>query len=352
MAKTCTFEATWREPQSNLPPQDLLFGRTEKLKEIRQRIDKIAASDLPVLIRGESGTGKEIFAKLIHSYSLCSSGPFVKVHCPAIPGTLLESELFGYEAGSFTGAWRTKPGRVEVADGGSLFLDEIGDLDPSLQVKLLHVLQDRQIVRIGGQEARSVDVRVICATHCPLEEEMEKGRFRSDLFFRINVVSVHLPSLRERKEDIPDLAAYFLKFYEAKYNRRAAPMSDTCLLRLQEYDWPGNIRELENVINSYVVLGPEENLLAELDSRQMQDSRSAPEPEGTLSLRRIARQAARDAERRAILRILDANRGNRKKAARALNISYRALLYRIKEVGIPSKRMLRSEVGTVFGQAN
>jgi two-component system response regulator AtoC len=330
----------------------LLFGRTDKLREIRERIDKVAGSDLPVLIRGESGTGKEIFAKLIHSYSLCSAGPFVKVHCPAIPGTLLESELFGYEAGSFTGAWRTKPGRVEVANGGSLFLDEIGDLDPSLQVKLLHVLQDRQIVRIGGQEARSVDVRIICATHCQLEEEMEKGRFRSDLFFRINVVSVQLPPLRERKEDIPDLAAYFLKFYEAKYNRRAAPMSDICLLRLQEYDWPGNIRELENVMNSYVVLGPEENLLAELDARQAQDSRNAPELEGSVSLRKIARQAAREAERRAILRILDANRGNRKKAARDLNISYRALLYRIKEVGIPSKRALRSEMGAVFGQTN
>jgi two-component system response regulator AtoC len=148
------------------------------------------------------------------------------------------------------------------------------------------------------------------------------------------------------------LAAYFLKFYEAKYNRRAAPMSDICLLRLQEYDWPGNIRELENVMNSYVVLGPEENLLAELDARQAQDSRNAPELEGSVSLRKIARQAAREAERRAILRILDANRGNRKKAARDLNISYRALLYRIKEVGIPSKRALRSEMGAVFGQTN
>jgi two-component system response regulator AtoC len=181
---------------------------------------------------------------------------------------------------------------------------------------------------------------------------MEKGRFRSDLFFRINVVSVHLPPLRERREDIPDLAAYFLKFYEAKYNRLAPPMSDTCLLRLQEYDWPGNIRELENVMNSYVVLGPEENLLGELDAKRTLEFRSEPELEGPLSLRKIARQAARDAERRAILRILDANRGNRKKAARALNISYRALLYRIKEVGIPSKRTLRSEMGVVFGQTN
>ena len=351
MAKTCSFDATWKEPSGTLPPMDLLFGRTEKLREIRGRIDKVAGSDLPILVRGESGTGKEIFAKFIHQCSLRSSGPFIKVHCPAIPGTLLESELFGYEAGSFTGAWRSKPGRVEVAHGGSLFLDEIGDLDPSLQVKLLHVLQDRQVARIGGQEAKSVDVRVICATHCPLEEEIEKGRFRSDLFFRINVVTVHLPPLRERKEDIPELANYFLRFYEAKYRREAPPMSDACILRLQEYDWPGNIRELENVMNSYVVLGPEENLMAELDAKQTMDSRNGAEIEGVISLRKIARQAAREAERRTILRILEANRGNRRKAAQALNMSYRALLYRIKEVGIPPKRA-QGKIDAVFVQAN
>jgi two-component system, NtrC family, response regulator AtoC len=347
MAKTCSFDAAWKEPCGTLPPAHLLFGRTEKLKEIRGKIEKVAGSDLPILIRGESGTGKEVFAKLIHGSSLRSSGPFIKVHCPAIPGTLLESELFGYEAGSFTGAWRSKPGRVESADGGSLFLDEIGDLDSSLQVKLLHVLQDRQVARIGGQEAKSVDVRVICATHCPLEEEIEKGRFRSDLFFRINVVTLHLPPLRERREDIPELAAYFLKHFETKYNRQAPAMSEACILRLQEYDWPGNIRELENVMNSYVVLGPEENLLAELDAKRMMESASGLETGGSISLRKIARQAAREAERRTILRILEANRGNRRKAAQALNMSYRALLYRIKEVGIPPKRS-QGKIDAVF----
>jgi two-component system, NtrC family, response regulator AtoC len=347
MGKTFSFDATWKEPTGTLPPADLLFGRSEKLKEIRGRIEKVAGSDLPILIRGESGTGKEIFAKYIHACSLRSSGPFIKVHCPAIPGTLLESELFGYEAGSFTGAWRSKPGRVEVAHGGSLFLDEIGDLDSSLQVKLLHVLQDRQVARIGGQEAKTVDVRVICATHCALEEEIEKGRFRSDLFFRINVVTLHLPPLRERRDDIPQLAAYFLGLYEAKYNRQAPPMSDACVLRLQEYDWPGNIRELENVMNSYVVLGPEENLMAELEAKQTMDISGAKEGAGTISLRKIARQAAREAERRTILRILEANRGNRRKAAQALNMSYRALLYRIKEVGIPPKRA-QGKVDAVF----
>ena len=347
MAKTCSFDATWKEASGALPPADLLFGRTEKLKEIRAKIDKVAGSDLPILVRGESGTGKEIFAKLIHASSLRSSGPFIKVHCPAIPGTLLESELFGYEAGSFTGAWRSKPGRVEVAHGGSLFLDEIGDLDSSLQVKLLHVLQDRQVARIGGQEAKAVDVRVICATHCALEEEIEKGRFRSDLFFRINVVTLHLPPLRERREDIPELAAYFLRFYETKYNRQAPPMSDACILRLQEYDWPGNIRELENVMNSYVVLGPEDNLIAELEAKRTIESLGTPETAGAISLRKIARQAAREAERRTILRILEANRGNRRKAAQALNMSYRALLYRIKEVGIPPKRA-QGKIDAVF----
>jgi two-component system response regulator AtoC len=332
--------------------EDLIFGHTERMNEIRGKIGRVADSNVPVLIRGESGTGKEIIAKLIHARSFCRSGPLVKVHCPAIPGTLLESELFGYEEGSFTGASRTKPGRVEVAHGGTFFLDEIGELDSGLQVKLLHLLQDGQVIRIGGQEAKSVDVRVICATHCPLEEEIEKGHFRNDLFFRINVVALHLPPLRERKEDIPELAAYFLRLYEARYNRKAPPLSDACILRLQEYDWPGNIRELENLMIEYVVLGPEENLMTALTAKQAFRPLGMLEAKESVSLRRVARQAARDAERRAILRILEVNSGNRKKAARALNISYRGLLYRIKAVGIPSKRVMRSQPTTVSPQVN
>jgi two-component system response regulator AtoC len=322
------------------------------MKEIRERIGRIADSNVPVLIRGESGTGKEIFARLIHQRSSYQSGPFVKVHCPAVPGTLFESELFGHEAGSFTGASQTKLGRVEAAQGGSLFLDEIGDLDIGLQAKLLHFLQDGQVDRIGGQEAKSVNVRVLCATHCPIESEIEGGKFRTDLFFRINVFTLHLPSLRERKVDIPDLADYFLRLYNNRYNRQAPPLSDACILRLQEYDWPGNLRELENLMIAHVVLGPEEGLLTELRTKHTFLPWRAAESEGPVSLRKIARQAALQAQRRAILRGLEANKWSRKKTARAFNISYRTLLTRIKEVGIPSKRSMHGGTCSVPSRVN
>src|SRR5260370_26709145 len=327
-----------------LPPEEIIFGRTEAMREIRDRIIKVADANVPVLIRGESGTGKEVIAKLLHYHSSCKSGPFVKVHCPAIPGTLLESELFGYEEGAFTGAYRPKPGRVEAAHHGTLFLDEIAELDAGLQVKLLHLLQDGQVCRIGGQEQKAVDVRITCATHRPLEHEIGVGKFRQDLFYRTNVVSVHLPPLRDRKEDVPDLVDYFIRFYNAKYNRQARALSTQCLQGLQNYDWPGNVRELENLINSYVVLGPEEIGVGRL--LEARAGYSDSESEGLLSLRKVARQAARAAEKKLILRVLQANHGNRKQAARALNISYRALLYKIKEVGIPPKRALQAQAGT------
>lgn len=325
------------EPIAELPPDELIFGCTEIMREVRIRVAKVAPTDVPVLIRGESGTGKEIVAKSIHRQSARAAGPFVKVSCPAIPGTLLESELFGYEAGAFTGADQAKPGRVEAADQGTLFLDEIAELDSTLQVKLLNLIQDRQIRRIGAQEQTPVNVRIICATHRPLEQEIEGGRFREDLFYRINVVSVHLPALRDRKQDIPQLAEYFLRTFAARHRLPERPLSERQLQRLKDYAWPGNVRELANLINSYVVLGPTESAPVDLLAG---DGDRLGSVEQEISLRRIARQASREAQRRVILEVLEANHGNRKQTARALHICYRALLYKIKEFGIPPKRVI------------
>jgi two-component system response regulator AtoC len=328
-----------------LPSPEVIFGRSETMKEIRSKLERVKDATVPVLIRGESGTGKEVIAKFIHVHSSWVNSPFVKVHCPAIPGTLLESELFGYEAGSFTGADRSKPGRVEAAHRGILFLDEIAELEPGLQVKLLHLLQDGHIFRIGAQQGRFVETRIICATHRHLEQEIAVGRFRQDLFYRINVVTLHLPALRDRKEDIPGMAQYFLRISEQRFNTHVAPLSEEWLERLQEHDWPGNIRELENVIGNYVVLGPEASLPGEIATPIPQAIHNLEASEDPISLRKIGRRAARDAQRRVILRVLKSVRGNRKQAARSLNISYRALLYKLKEVGIPPKRVLEAQPG-------
>ncbi len=207
------------------PPEAVIFGRSEVMQSLRDRMDKVASANVPVLIQGESGTGKDIIARMIHGLSPWRTGPFVKVNCPAIPGTLLESELFGYEKGAFTGAYGSKPGRVELAHRGTLFLDEISELDLGLQSKLLQLLQDGQFCRIGAQEDKKVEVRVVCATNRVLEAEIESGTFRQDLFYRINVVNLQMPPLRERKGDIPDLVAYFLEYYNRKYNCRARTLS-------------------------------------------------------------------------------------------------------------------------------
>src|SRR3954470_16898364 len=201
------------QPLGEMPPEVIVFGRTEAMLAVHDRLKKLAAANVPVLIQGESGTGKDIIARMIHAASPWRTGPWVKVNCPAIPGTLLESELFGYEKGAFTGAYGVKPGRVEMAHRGTLFLDEISELDMSLQSKLLQLLQDGQFCRIGAQEDKKVEVRVVCATNRKLEHEIESGTFRQDLFYRINVVSLHLPPLRERRGDIDELAEYFLEYY-------------------------------------------------------------------------------------------------------------------------------------------
>src|ERR1700735_3197266 len=205
------------QPLGEMPPPSVVFGQTAAMQALQERLAKIAGANVPVLIQGESGTGKDIIARMIHANSPWKTGPYVKVNCPAIPGTLLESELFGYERGAFTGAVGSKPGRVELAHRGTLFLDEISELDLSLQSKLLQLLQDGQFCRIGAQEDKKVEVRVVCATNRKLEDEIETGTFRQDLYYRINVVNLQLPPLRDRRGDIEDLVRYFLDFYNQKY---------------------------------------------------------------------------------------------------------------------------------------
>jgi two-component system, NtrC family, response regulator AtoC len=328
-----------RKSVGDLPPDSIIFGQSEPMQVVRERVAKVAGTNVPVLIRGESGTGKEVLAKLVHSRSPWGDGPFVKVSCPAIPGTLLESELFGYERGAFTGAFGTKPGRVELADRGTLFLDEIAELDSSLQAKLLQLLQDGQFCRIGAQQDKRVDVRVVCATSRELEREIKAGSFRQDLFYRINVVTVHLAPLRTRSVDIPALVDYFLDCYSQKYDIPARPLSAGTLQMMQEYNWPGNVRELENLIKRYVILGSEDAITSDLLMRDGSRPVGEMVGQGPFSLKVATRQAVRELERTIILKMLRENHWNRKQTARSLKISYRALLYKIKEAGLPPKRL-------------
>ncbi len=333
-------EMLMSSPIGELPPRETIFGRSACMRSVAQRVEKVARANVPVLIHGESGTGKEVIAKFIHNCSPWNQGPFVKVNCAAIPGTLLESELFGYERGAFTGACGSKPGRVEMAHRGTLFLDEIAELPPALQAKLLQVLQDGQFCRIGAQADKRVEARVVCATNRNLELEMEAGTFRRDLFYRINVVKVSLPPLREREEDIPVLVQYLLDCYNRKYNFQAPPLSAGLLRLMQRHAWPGNIREMENLIKRYVILGGEDAISSELVSRGETAPKSPLPAEGSIPLKKVVWQVGQEVERKIILKALQDNHWNRKRVARALNISYRALLYKIRNAGLPSKRLL------------
>jgi two-component system response regulator AtoC len=311
------------------------------MRALRERLGKIAGANVPVLIHGESGTGKDIIARMIHTASPWKTGPWVKVNCPAIPGTLLESELFGYEKGAFTGAYGMKPGRVEMAHRGTLFLDEISELDMALQSKLLQLLQDGQFCRIGAQEDKKVEVRVVCATNRKLEEEIANGTFRADLFYRINVVNLHMPSLRERAADIPQLVSFFLEYYNRKFNSRALHPSAELMNAFKKYHWPGNVRELENLMKRYVILGTEESISGDLRPQEQDFFSADINVDGPISLKKITRQAVHELERKIILKVLQHHHWNRKQAARALNISYRALLYKIRDAGLPSNRAPR-----------
>ncbi|HEY4905616.1 MAG TPA: sigma-54 dependent transcriptional regulator [Candidatus Sulfotelmatobacter sp.] len=329
------------QPLGEMPPEAIVFGRTEVMQSLRERLLKLAGANVPVLIEGESGTGKDIIARMIHAASPWKTGPWVKVNCPAIPGTLLESELFGYEKGAFTGAYGMKPGRVEMAHRGTLFLDEISELDMALQSKLLQLLQDGQFCRIGAQEDKKVEVRVVCATNRKLDVEIESGTFRADLYYRINVVNLQMPPLRERAADIPDLVNYFLEYHNRKYNCRAKPLSNELMAVLRKYHWPGNIRELENLIKRYVILGTEDVIASDLAPRQPDFFNADIPVDGQLNLKKMTRQVVRELERKVILKVLQNHHWNRKQSARTLGISYRALLYKIRDAGLPSNRQAK-----------
>lgn len=334
-----------------LPPEPVIFGQTPAMRDVRQKLQRVAGANLSILITGESGTGKDIIARLLHLYSPWANGPFVKVNCPAIPGTLLESELFGYERGAFTGAIGTKPGRVELAHRGTLFLDEISELDPSMQAKLLQLLQDGQFSRIGSQEDKKVEVRVVSATNRELHQQIDVGHFRHDLFYRIAAMTIHMPALRERAVDIPLICEYLLGYYNDKLNGRAAMLRPALLAKMQRYSWPGNVRQLENLIKRYVVMGTDDVILSELLQTNEHDILPDLTFEGPISLKKLTRQTVRKIESRIILSALHANNWNRKKAARALGISYRALLYKLKEVGIPQRRATVSALRGEDGKA-
>jgi two-component system, NtrC family, response regulator AtoC len=366
--------ASLREQLQSQSKHKMLFGNSEQMAEVRDLIERVADTDVTVLIRGESGTGKELVARALSASSLRRDKPFVKVNCAALPTELLESELFGFERGAFTGAIQHKPGKFEFANHGTMFLDEIGDMSFPLQAKLLQVLQDGEFSRLGGKHDVRVDVRVIAATNRDVEKGVAQGNFREDLFFRLNVVSITLPPLRERREEIPILAEYFLKKYSVQYNKPHSEVTADTMRLFMEYDWPGNIRELENLIKRAVVLGTESTIRKEISQslaklqalanrppsvinhpsavRSQPRAAAAAEPPppparptpaalaiaaaeaGNYSLKDISREAARQAERELILKMLQQTRWNRKETAEILGISYKALLYKIKENGL------------------
>jgi two-component system response regulator AtoC len=321
------------EQIDDLPPMPVIFGKTEAMRTLADRLPRIAQSPVPVLILGESGTGKEVVARLMHNASKRRTADFVKVCCPAIPVSLLESELFGYEKGAFTGAYRTKRGRVEQADNGTLFLDEIGDLDASLQVKLLQLLQDGVFMRVGGQGEQKVDIRLLSASNQDLRNHSGAGHFRLDLFYRINAFTVELPPLRKRIADLPVLISYFLDNYASKFGVPVKPLSRDALRIMENYEWPGNIRELENVIRSYVVMGTEDAIESELLSVSSHWLSPEVQFEPNVSLKEITKTAVHGLERQIILKALRNNDWNRKNTAKSLKISYRSLLYKMRDAG-------------------
>jgi two-component system response regulator AtoC len=303
------------------------------MRAIRYIIESIADTDTTVLIRGESGVGKDLVARAVHQASVRRDGRFVKVNCAAIPQGLLESELFGHEKGAFTGAHRRQPGQFEYASKGTIYLDEIGELPQALQAKLLHVLQDFKFSRIGGHGLINVDTRVVAATNRDLEEAMRRGEFREDLYYRLNVVEIRVPPLRERAEEIPILATWFLAKFNAQY-RRQKQLSSATLARLQDYRWPGNVRELEHAIRRLVVLPNGERELEALIGRHRPAPLETPRLLVSESLREIARRGAREAERKALAEVLERVGWNRAEAARILKVSYKTLLNKICECGL------------------
>ncbi len=327
--------------------EDLSFlAASPQMVRIRQQILQIAPVDVPVFICGESGVGKEVVARMIHLRSKRRNQPFVKVNCAALPGELLESELFGFEQGAFTGAIRSKPGKFEMANKGTIFLDEIAEMTTPLQAKLLHVLQDHQYSRLGGRHLIDTDVRVLAATNVDVQEAMKTGRFREDLYYRLNVLSILVPPLRERLVEIPLLFRHFLEQYSEKFGKTPPGPSKHLLDAAVNYPWPGNLRELENFVKRYVILEDDEGSLRELvemsSARQRTSPREEPSQSRDQGLKALVRGLKDEAETEAIADALEKTRWCRKDAAKMLGISYKALLYKMRQFNLDTPRTRRS----------
>ncbi len=335
--------------------QSQIIGKSPQIVKIRELINQVASTNLNVLICGESGVGKELVAQELYLRSPRANKPFVKINCAAIPRELLESELFGYAKGAFTGANQDKPGKFEMANEGVLFLDEIGDMPLELQAKLLQVLQDGQFSRLGSPRDLKVDTWIMAATNQDLEENIRKGTFREDLYYRLNIIKIYIPPLRERKEDISLLINHFYREFRKEYPKTRFQLTKEIKSYLEEYPWPGNVRELRNVVQRLVILRDWQTLKAELDVRRQegvkenkQETPGEVRPEKTpavtkqedvgvfLPLKEVKRRAIEEAERKAILSVLHKTNWNRRKAAEILQISYKALLYKIKQHQITS----------------
>ena len=342
-AKGTVHAAPTRSPK---PFPDVLLGTNSRMKELQVVVGQIGWSEVPVLIQGETGSGKEVLARELHAQSPRANRPFLKLNCAALPSELVESELFGYERGAFTGAFQRKAGKFEIAEGGTILLDEIGDMDVRLQAKLLQVLQDHEFQRIGGKETIKVDVRIMAATHRDLEKAILEGTFREDLYYRLNVINLKVPPLRDRKEDIVPLAEFLIRKHAA--GGLPEPVIPLDLKHaMMTYHWPGNVRELENYVRKFMVLGDAAALSSELHAKATRkpmrpmpvaESHSQPaEPAAGSPILEQVTQARKQAETDAILAALNSTRWNRKQAAALLKIDYKALLYKMKKLGVEDR---------------
>jgi transcriptional regulator with PAS, ATPase and Fis domain len=320
----------------------IFVASSRAMLSIRRQIEKIADYDIPVLILGESGTGKEVVARFLHTRSAKAHHPFLKVNCAALPGPLLESELFGFERGAFTGAVRSNPGKFEICKSGTILLDEIGEISPALQAKLLHVLQDRSVCRLGGNTPFKVDARVIAATNVDIHEALKSGALRQDLYYRLNTFVLRIPPLRSRPEEIPVLLEHFIERFARLYGCPVVPPSHRLVAACLEYSWPGNIRELQSFTQRFLIQGDEERSLQELQGagRVMIGHASeidSPAESSVTNLKKIAREVKSNAEKPAIEKVLQETRFNRKAAARRLQISYKGLLRKLREYDLDGK---------------
>jgi two-component system response regulator AtoC len=318
-------------PLTFAPSEELRFTLSPAMEELRQQVDRVAQVDVPVLLLGESGVGKEFVARALHARSLRSQRTFLKVNCAALPSELLESELFGYEAGAFTGAVKSKPGQFELCEHGTILLDEIGEMPPTLQAKLLHVLQDQQFSRLGGRRTLTVDVRILAATNIDIQKALNEKLFRTDLYYRLNTITLRIPALRERREDIPLFLDYFMKHLSAQLHRPQRRFSKRLMDGCLKYSWPGNVRELKNFVCRYLVLADDEAALAELRERKAERAEQLSAEPG---LRQLVYSVRAEAERRMIEECLAKLRWNRTETARALHISTKTLWNKMRQYGI------------------